>query len=199
MPKRGDSAEYALNAQQADKVMRLCTDLRERIIITSLMYMGMRVGELRHMAAEWITDDDCVRIPTRQKCQCTDCLKRGGYWQPKTKAGARVIPIPKSVINDFDGYFRSQPNGIDLSRVTVWQHVKSIMRRAGIKSKWLAQGTIFPHALRATSATLMAAGGADAAALCYYMGWTSLTVGEHYIKIAQARDSAMRQARQIFR
>uniref|UniRef100_A0A6M3JNV3 Putative site-specific tyrosine recombinase n=1 Tax=viral metagenome TaxID=1070528 RepID=A0A6M3JNV3_9ZZZZ len=200
MPKRGDSAEYALNSEQADKLLRTCTDLRERIIIGSMVYMGMRISELLHMQSHWLTDDDCVRIPSRQECTCSSCLKRkGGIWTPKTKAGAREIPIPKSLIKDFDSFYRQHPNGLSLSRGMVWLHVKAILKRAGVRSKWLAKGTIFPHALRATSATLLAAGGIDSAALCYYMGWTDLKVGEHYIKLAQARDSALRQARQIFK
>jgi len=62
----------------------------------------------------------------------------------------------------------------------------------------LADDTAFPHALRATCATLLASEGATATAICYHMGWTDLTVAQKYIRLAEMQAEAQKQSAAIF-
>ncbi len=199
--KRGDSADYALSEHQAEAVLKACDDLNDRIIIKCLMFLGLRVSELCHMTSNWITQDGNFRIPSTQKCNCAECARsRKGEWRPKTKAGARLLPVPERLRKDLSDLLKAQPYGLDLSRVGVWFRIKSILKRANIKFKGPTgkPRTGFPHCMRATCATMLAASGMDEIALCYYMGWSDINMAKHYVQIARVKDLAFRQAKEVF-
>lgn len=199
MPKRGDSALYALEPEPVIKVLQVCSTLEERIIVGVPLFLGLRVGELVHMCADWLTSDGNLSIPMSQPCGCTDCVKKkGGVWKPKTGAGVRTVPISRPIQKDLLRFLAMQPKGLQVSRIRIWYWTKDILKRAGVKQKGLAGSTIYPHALRATCASMLAAGGMSAANLAYFMGWSSIAVGDHYVKLAQAKQGAMAQARNIF-
>ena len=166
-----------------------------------MLYLGLRIGELQHMKATWIKADGSFGIPEQQPCECVACLKHKkhpGYWGPKTKAGVRIMPLPGLLNSDLLKFLGMKPDGLGLSRTTIWKRTKTLMKLSGIKIKGLARDTAYPHVLRATCATMLAEGGMDAAGLTYYMGWNSIQIGDTYIRLARAKDSAAKQARQIF-
>ena len=199
MAERGDSAEYALEEDEVPRALGACIDLEERIIIKVPLYLGLRVGELAHMKAEWLISNGELRIPPVQSCNCAECRRfRGGEWRPKTEAGIRTLAIPRPVLSDLQEYLARKPQGLETSRVTLNLKTKAILKRAGIKRKGLAKEAPFPHALRATCATRLAGAGIDSAALSYIMGWASIRVADHYIRVSRARALAAQQIRRIF-
>src|SRR3972149_6297902 len=85
------------NAMLADERAILLDNIEndeERMAVIGLFYTGMRVSEFVHMNKSWINwRTKCINVPEEMKCPCLACLPRNGTWQPKTKQGARVIPI----------------------------------------------------------------------------------------------------------
>jgi len=196
--KRGDSADYALEPSQVDHLIRSCVTLEELVLIRCQLHLGLRISEVGHMKSIWVTDLGMLRVPSKQPCQCPDC-QDSGAWQPKTKAGARTLPIPGSFRPSLVEFLSKQQNGFQQTRQGLYYRTKKVLVRAKIQVKGLAQDTVYPHVLRATCATMLAAGGMDAAGLTYFMGWANIAMGSHYIQIAQAKDLAARQATQIFK
>jgi len=198
MPHRGDSAEYALSSADAQKLLSACVTIEEKFIIGCQIFLGLRASELAHLNHTWVTSEGNIRIPAFQSCNCAYCSKRDNQWRPKTKAGARVLPISTPLRAVFSKFMELSPDGLGFSRITVYYKTKQVLKRARIIRKGLAKDTIFPHALRATCASLLAANGMDAAALSAFMGWESIAIADHYIRTSVARDSAIRQAKAIF-
>ena len=151
------------------------------------------------MRADWITQDGNLRIPNQQACNCAECARvRGGEWRPKTKAGARTLPIPQRMRKDLNELFKMKPYGLDVSRVGLYYRTKTILKRAKIKFRGLSGGTAFPHALRSTCFNMLCAGGISAVDLCYYAGWRDISIGSHYIQVAQAKEGALKAGKAIF-
>ena len=194
--KRGESAEYALTEAQVKAVLAACQDIDERVTIGCQLFLGLRVGELAHMRADWITDDGNLKVPGFQSCNCAECVRmHGGTWKPKTKAGARTLPIPKRLRRDLAEMFKIKPYGMEVSRVGLYYRTKVILQRARVRHKGLACNTAFPQALRATCARMLANGGMNPINLGYYTGQNSITVMEHLL---QAKQGAIEQGHVIF-
>ena len=193
MKKSGKSWEYALSEEQLAKLWKSCSELLEKVLIGLLAYCGLRVGEAVHLKLAWIREGE-IHIPSSMPCGCHACSKRPkspGVWVPKSKAGIRVIPIPnflKPILTEFLQY---QPDGLDLTRISSWYRVQHLARKAKLPK-------VFPHSLRATCATILATKGFNAAEICYIMGWARISMGEHYIRIAQAKDGARRKMKEIY-
>lgn len=199
MPKRGDSANYALEPPQVVKLMAACSTLEEKVTIGCQLYLGLRISELAHMKATWLTGDGNLRIPSFQKCYCTSCFKhRNSEWRPKTKSGARTLPIPGTIKHEVLKFLALQPEGFQLSRISLYHDTKAILHRAGIKTRGLAQNVASPHILRATCLTMLASGGMSVAALAYFAGWANISIASHYINLAQAKSAAEKEAKIIF-
>lgn len=197
--KRGESAEYSLSQPQVQAVLNACWDLDERVTIGMQLFCGLRIGELAHMRGDWVTQEGNLKVPPQQVCNCAECMRqRGGTWQPKTKAGARTLPIPGRMRNDLAELFKVKPHGMEVSRTGLYYRTKRVLKRAKVHFKGLSGNTGFPHCLRATCATMLAVSGMEPAALCYAMGWKSLVIGEHYIRLAAAKDLAIKRMREAF-
>ena len=193
--KRGAAEQYTLNDSQIESLLQICSELEDRLIIKMALYCGLRASEICHLNALWLDGQGNIKIPASQSCDCGECK---GEWRAKTKASARTIPIAGSIRDDLLAYLRLNPRGIQKSRITIWQRTKALMRRAGIRFSGPAKNTAFPHALRATCATLLAKGGMPSMAICYFMGWKSLSVAEHYITLAEAQEAASQYVHKIF-
>lgn len=199
---RGDSADYALSEHQVVAALKACQDLIDRIIIKCLIFLGLRASELVHMNATWVTQEGNLRIPRSQKCNCAECArhpKHPGEWWTKTQAGERVLHIPERLRKDLSELLKAQPYGLGLSRQAVWYRVKTILKRANVKFQDPAGKTGFPHAMRATCATILAASDKmNEFELCYYMGWADINMAKHYVQIARTKPGAMQKAKEIF-
>ena len=183
-PKGLSCREDVLTPQELSMLLMACHGLKDKVIIFSLVYGGLRVSELKHLRRSWVDlEQSTITIPTRQYCSCVECnhidrktgKSKEGIWRPKTKRGARTIlihPTLLPVLRDF----LAVNEKIGLSRVAIWARVKKVARQAHIFRN------IYPHCLRATAATMLALEKISAPSLKYTMGWSSLQAAEDYIK-----------------
>ena len=196
--RRGESAEFALSQEQVQKVLSACADLEQRVTIGLQLFLGLRASEACHFNSAWITEEGDVKIPPSQACNCAECARtRSRVWKPKTKAGARTLPIPERMRKDIAELLRVKPYGLDISRVGFYYRTKTILSRAGIKLKG-GYSEAFPHALRATCFNLLIEGGISAPGLAYFAGWSNIAIASHYITLTRAKSLALREARAIF-
>ena len=199
--KRGDSAQYALSQTQAKAVLAACADTVDKVIIGLQLFCTMRVGEVVHFNASWITATGDLKIPERQKCGCAVCArhpKHAGTWTPKTKAGARTLPIPKQLRKDLSTLLKVKPYGLGLSRQSIWLRTKAILKKARVKFKGTAGNTGFPHCLRATCASMLVEGGMNEFHLCYLLGWADINMAKHYVQLFRVKPKALQAAKDIF-
>lgn len=198
--KRGASWHYALETEQRDKLVSVAKELDDRIVIKLMVYLGMRNSEVGHMNANWIRGGE-IRIPSSQPCDCVNCAasKHPGVWQPKSKAGIRTMPVIDILADDIYRFFKENPRGLRLTRQAIWEKIKRLASKAKIEVPGLSRGTVYPHALRATAGTYLAAKGMTATELCYIMGWATISMGEHYIRIAVAREESHNKLRMIYK
>jgi len=102
------------------------------------------------------------------------------YWSPKSEAGARVIPI---IFNKFDGalghfYPRDDSKTLGITRQQVW----TIVKDSGHKILGYDR-RLFPHAVRATCATIFASAGINIYDLTTFMGWDSVASANPYMQV----------------
>lgn len=176
-------------------------DLESRLILFACGRLGMRLGELTHMEADWIDwRKERINIPLHQPCtrgtdggRCGQCRQNakqmadyndditfeealGMMWSPKTEAAARSIPFGFSARCRIiiERYF---------TKFDRWMYSSSVVGR---RIDWLVEKTdevdqCHPHALRSTAATHHAGRGVDMLALQSFMGWADLQTAKKYI------------------
>lgn len=197
--RRGESGDFALSQHQVEELLKVCTEMEERVTIGCQIYLGLRISELAHMRADWVTVDGNLKIPAQQACKCAECAKfRDKLWKPKTRSGARTLPIPPRIKRDLAELFKVKPYGMEVSRVGLYYRTKTLLKRARIKFKGLSGDTGFPHCLRATCFNLLVEGGMSAAGLAYFAGWSNIAIASHYISLVRAKGLALREATAIF-
>lgn len=171
------SKENSLTDVEIEKLILNCKSVMEKFVIITLIYSGMRVGELQHMRKTWVNFvENKIVIPLEENCTC--CAN--GKWSPKTKAGARSIPITDARLQAvLRGYFAINEE-VDYTGVGLWKIVRRVASRAGIEHK------VYPHALRATFASIMAH-KISSPSLMYVMGWSRIRTAEEYIRPTERR------------
>lgn len=196
---RGNSADYALSQPQVKAVLAACSDTIDRVIIGLQIWCGLRVSECVHLNSTWITQEGDLRIPFQMRCNCAECARqRDGLWTPKTKAGARTLPIPKQLRKNLSELLKVKPYGLGLSRQAIYYRTKTILKQARVKFKSTAQKTGFPHCLRSTCASMLVEGGMSEFALTYFMGWSDINMAKTYVQMFRIKPRAMEEARAIF-
>lgn len=199
MTKRGPSYLYALDKDQVERLV--ATELlSDRVLLKLQVYMGLRASEVSHFRADWVSFPEAkLQVPARQACVCPQCVLNGrSEWTPKSDSSVRMLPAPPLIGPDLSAFVQAHPGGFGLDRFGVYHRTKALMKAAGIKVPGLGQNTAYPHVLRSTCATLLAEGGIEAAALCYYMGWSDLRVAQHYVNMARMKGAADEKVRKIF-
>lgn len=188
--KQGTSEEHALSEAQMKKLWSKCLEPEDQVLVGLCAFCGLRVSEATHLRQSWLREGEIV-IPSRIKCSCWDCHERG-YWSPKTKSGIRRVPVPGFLLSILEKYLANNPQGLQVSRRGAYKRIVTLGKRAELPVK------VFPHALRATCATLLGSRGFTAVELCAVMGWSRLEIGEHYVRISAARQSARIKMSQIW-
>lgn len=179
MPKT-PSKEHILSPEDMARLRNACQDQEELILVDILSEAGLRISELAHLRFSWLEQDDCISVPERQSCDCGECVRlRKGFWRPKTKSGARSIPLPPSLAKELRTYLAHHKNGFGLSRISLWARLHKVAKRVKL--------IVFPHSLRATYATRLAEQHISAATLQYVMGWSSIKSADAYIRSSKAR------------
>jgi len=176
--------ENILDQAEIQRLFDACKTKTEKFVIASLIYTGMRESEFVHMTKSWIDFNRwIIKIPSYQSCSCYDCRLRGGFWKPKTKAAIRVIPIVpeyRPYITEFFSNFNRVQDVIK-DRQSLKYIVKQVAKDAKLKKR------VFPHALRGTFATILAAKDFNPYEITAVMGWASVKVADEYINLVGAR------------
>jgi len=198
--------EHALDADDDEKFRRACVSnpkfaARWVFMYGCLAVFGMRVSEMTHLQLDWFDiskpGDECIRIPPKMKCNCYACIRprkdnpnvARGYWTPKTRGSARVIPGRINieafwVIYSYLKEARTQMSmgeakrdPVPRDRRRVWESIRRLGQKAGTKQ------SVFPHALRATAAMHIAAlPNMTASNLMTTLGWNRLETANAYIR-----------------
>lgn len=168
--------ENALTETEVELFLNACTSQTQKLIATVLIYAGLRVSELAHMKKIWIDwQEQTINIPSSQPCTCGECAKKGGIWKPKTTKAIRAVPFKQEIrLSTLLRAYFSLYDEVGLSRVAIFQNIKSIAKKSGITHR------VYPHALRATAATRFGH-RCSGPTVCYIMGWAKPETGDIYI------------------
>lgn len=118
--------------------------------------------------------------------------EKGRYWRPKTKDGERKIPITYDIFRDYLTKFYSEHEKLYRSRNWIWGQINRLTKEIWgehdeinprtSKTTLVPNRPLYPHALRATTATLWSVSGMNATALKEIMGWSSIEIAEIYVQ-----------------
>jgi len=195
------SVDNVLSNNEIKLLKSACETYEERLLIFGLLYTGMRISEFIHFNKSWINRRiGSIIIPTEQKCPCYECKKEiwrkrkdkntgetierilkkpSGIWMPKTKHGHRRIEILPEIKDIFEEYFKDHYSISEVikHRIMGWSILKEVSKRADIPHK------VFPHAIRATFASILAEKGFDVWTIQSTLGWASLEPAMSYIRL----------------
>jgi len=174
-----------------------------RFLILVAGRLGLRAGEIAHMRGSWIDwRRQMIVVPPYEPCTkgesggiCGYCRAQASQmvsadpdlstkdaearmWSPKTEASAREVPFghdPRALLA-IERFFDAH-DAWPFSRAVVNRRVTAAAEQADE----IDPTTCYPHALRATAATTMAARGLDMLPLQSMMGWAKLSTAKHYI------------------
>lgn len=169
--KRHSCKKDALEEFEIEQILNACKNSDETFILVTLIYSGMRVSELAHMHRSWIKwQNDIIQVPDEFE-----------GWSPKTKQGARTIPLTESRLKEVLRSWFTLNERVAMDRSTIWRIVKRVSTRSGITRK------VYPHSLRATFATKLAFMGMSEATISQTLGWADIKTASSYVKISGAR------------
>lgn len=204
------AADDALDDREFQLLLEATYDLEDmyaleaRVIVFALGRLGMRVGELVHMRADWVDwRRRMIDIPQHEPCQkgrggdiCGYCrqlaVQQAAHnpglsvdaalaqrWQPKTDAAARSIPFDfhPGVEIAIERYFQ-EFDRFQTSKSGVNRRLAKALERVDE----LDSGDIYPHCLRATAASFHASRGLDAISLQSLLGWADLSTAHRYVR-----------------
>ncbi len=169
-PKRHKRQPNFLTVEEAQDLIRVIPTLRDRAIVITLLYTGMRVNELCNL------DTTDLRLDNQE------ILVR----DTKTYHDRKVI-ISEKCAHALNQYLESSPNGKNevftsqkggrISRGRVYAMVKKYGRLAGI------QKNVTPHILRHTLATNMITHGASVIEVKEQLGHRSIETTLWYVHL----------------
>jgi len=145
-------------------------DAKDRAILC-MGILGLRADEIAEATGEWVDlSRRTITIPPKNA---------------KRKKG-RVVPFGgiKVVSEVLTAFFACSPEGVRMSRISIWSRVKGMGSRAKLTHPVTA------HGLRATGATWMAQAGYSITGLLSHFGWSALETAAFYIQASGS--SAMR-------
>ncbi|MFP4019281.1 MAG: tyrosine-type recombinase/integrase [Promethearchaeia archaeon] len=167
------SKEDALDEEQRRKLFDACEKNKETFVCKVLCYTGLRASEFTHMKNSWLDwQQESIHIP-----------REDGDWTPKTQHAVREIPLMFEAKKLLYNHFQLR-NEIDMSRTTVYR----IVRRAGRR----VEGPfpkVYPHSLRATFASMLAANGLSAIDIQSIMGWAKIETANKYVRAIQTKQN----------
>jgi len=170
-PKSHKRQPNFLTVEEAQDLVKVVPNLRDRAIVMALLYSGMRVSELCNL------DFDDLHLED-QEIVVKDT---------KTYHDRKVV-VSEKCVRAFEKYFESLPDadkqavflsrrGRRISRNQVYTLVKKYGRLAGIKKN------VTPHVLRHTLATNMIAHGASIIEVKEQLGHRSLESTLQYVHL----------------
>lgn len=179
-PKKWDKLPEFLSFEEVEKILEYsdlssAKGMRDTLMLETMYASGMRVSEL-------------ITVKT------TDIDYKRGFIKVIGKGSKeRIVPIYDSLlvkIEDYlpirhnyfikdrdEGWLFPNKNGSFLTRQYVWQWVKEICLKSGIKKH------VSPHTLRHSFATHLLSGGADLRTIQIFLGHTNITTTEIYTHV----------------
>lgn len=201
------SAEDALTRRQFEDLYYGAKNLdppyrlQAEFVLLAQGRLGLRVGELAHLSAEWIdTESHRINIPAHEPCimgqdggicgYCKQLAQQTAdtndidveeaedlFWKAKTANAKREIPYNWSsrcvdVVTEFESQYEKFP----ISKSGINRRIQKCIEASNTELP-----DINPHALRATAATFHASTGMDVWTLQALMGWAYPNTAENYI------------------
>jgi len=204
--KKPKAKENILTVNEREAFVNAVESDEEELAVKGMLFTGMRVSEFVHMRREWINwSEGIIHIPHCTPCRCGQSCIKPRYrhfktdpktkdrirlarpemtkppntWQVKTKHAERPIPILPEVRDILKNYFMDYESIMELldNRVKTWKLIRAVGQRARIGHK------VFPHALRATFATMLVERGfEDPVGLTQIMGWADIKMSMVYVR-----------------
>lgn len=174
-PQRAQRLPQVLTAEEVESMLQVANKKRDRLVIELLYGAGLRVSEL-------ITLDP------------KDLNLGEKYLRCEGKGSKeRIVPFGERALFAINDYLKDYPldvhstnrpllldrSGKRLSRLVVWQIVKRLAIKAGIKKK------LSPHTLRHSFATHLLENGADLRAVQELLGHASVVTTQLYTHISR--------------
>ena len=153
-----------LRAEEADKLCHACKDIKEKLIIWTLLDTGLRVSEVCSLTPQNILwQQKSLRINGK-----------GGLYGKKTKK--RVVPMSKRIQTLLEHYFAINDKWFVGVR-QVQKIIKSVANKAQITEE------VTPHILRHTFATLALQKGISIASVQKILGHDRLATTAIYLNL----------------
>jgi integrase/recombinase XerD len=179
--KRNMAQAKTLTPQDIDRVLAYVAGgnyaLRNRVILLTGLWSGMRVGELANLRlGDVLTPDGAVKSEIRLAA-----------WQTKGRR-PRTVFMPEKLRNELGNYLKLRQNtnpehpvfvsgfGRAFSPNTLCQHIFWIFREAGIAGA-------SSHSLRRSFITALASRGIGVRVLASLAGHQSISVTQRYIDV----------------
>lgn len=173
LPKRAPVRERILTVEEVHGLAEAMP--RDRDIVLSLAYMGLRWSEL---AALRVEDVNLTRRRVHVVQRATEVDGRIDVDQPKSRAGHRYVPIPQLLIPSLTERLAGRPKDALVfgSPEGGYLRVRNWRRRAGFDKALESLGMVAtPHDLRRTFGSLARMAGADLRFIQKAMGHESIT------------------------
>lgn len=138
------------------------------------------------MQDSWLDwNRELIIIPGSLACSCYECKHRGGVWKAKTKRSARSIPIVPEIHQLLQDFFSKHTTAMAVipNRISAYKTLRALGARTALDHR------LFPHALRGTFATILAAKDFNMNEIQEALGWSSSKTAEIYIRLSAARIS----------
>jgi len=214
MSKERHAHEDALSENEFDELLDGAAELTppQNLEATFIIHLsgklGMRIGEIAHLRRSWVDlEQGLIEVPSHEPCEkgrdgglCGYCRRQANrtyendpenrdldelldaYWQPKTTAAERAVPYTfdeetKDVLTSFFEYYYEVPISVNTCR----RRIKDAAEASDLNRR------IYPHALRATAASLHAYEGLNIPSLKVMFGWKKLATAEKYIRVSGGR------------
>lgn len=184
-PKIGEHLPNVLTIEQIDS-MENAIDLstayghRDKAIVETLYSCGLRVSELCNLKLSDIyAEEGFIKVEGKgSKQRLVPISQRALELINLYKTQRNAYPVQPAYM---DYLFLSSRLGRPLSRISVFNLIKSLADRAGIKKE------ISPHTLRHSFATHLLEGGANLRAIQAMLGHEKITTTEIYTHIDRSR------------
>ncbi len=174
------SKNNALGKEERKELIDACKNIKEETVIKTLLYTGMRASEFANMKYSWINwQDDEINVPYEE-----------GDWKAKSRNSERDIPLMRMPRVVLKKWFKDNDE-IDMGRSTVFRIVKRVAKRTDIMKK------VYPHALRATFATILASRDMNATDIQEVMGWADISTANNYVKAIKTKENFREKMRGV--